>query len=101
MVRENCKIGFSGCVAWLKAAEIAGQCVIKGKQVYVEGRLQTRKYENKAGNARAITEVVISNLRPLGGGARSSSNNGHAGGKAARTEAPSGGHEKAGDGIPF
>ncbi len=89
------------CVAWHKAAEIAGHYVIKGKQVYVEGRLQTRKYENKEGNARAITEVVISNFRLLGGGARSSSNNGHAGGKAARTEAPSGGHEIAGDGIPF
>jgi single-strand DNA-binding protein len=55
------------CVAWNGLAEVCGQYLTRGKQVYVEGRLQTRKYDDKSGNARTITEVVVSTLRLLGG----------------------------------
>jgi single-strand DNA-binding protein len=55
------------CVAWDGLAEACGQYVTRGKQVYLEGRLQTRKYDDKEGNARTITEVVVSTLRLLGG----------------------------------
>jgi single-strand DNA-binding protein len=47
-------------------AEVSGQYVTRGKQVYLEGRLQTRKYDDKEGKARTITEVVVSTLRLLG-----------------------------------
>ena len=55
------------CVAWNGLAEVCGQYVTRGKQVYLEGRLQTRKYDDKEGKARTITEVVVSTLRLLGG----------------------------------
>ena len=55
------------CVAWNGLAELCGQYLTRGKQVYLEGRVQTRKYDDKAGNARTVTEVVVSTLRLLGG----------------------------------
>ena len=54
------------CVAWNKAAEIAGKLITKGKQVFVEGRLQTRQFEDRGGTTRTVTEVVVSSLRVLG-----------------------------------
>jgi single-strand DNA-binding protein len=58
------------CVAWNKQAEIAGRLVTKGKQLFIEGRLQTRRYEDGEGASRTITEVVVTTLRVLGGAAR-------------------------------
>jgi len=55
------------CVAWNGLAELEGKYVIRGKQLYLEGRLQTRKYDDKEGKARTISEVVVSTLRLLGG----------------------------------
>jgi single-strand DNA-binding protein len=55
------------CVAWGKLAEICGQYLNKGKQAYAEGRLQTRKYDDRDGNERTVTEIVVSQLRLLGG----------------------------------
>ena len=45
-------------VAWDKLAELANKLVVKGNKVYVEGRLQTREYNDKDGNRRWSTEVV-------------------------------------------
>jgi single-strand DNA-binding protein len=56
------------CVAWNKLAEIAGNYVRKGKQVFVEGRLQTRQYQDSEGTGKTICEVVVTALRVLGGG---------------------------------
>ena len=55
------------CVAWGKLATIAERFVIKGKQVFVEGRLQTRRFEDREGSPKTVTEVVVSSLRVLGG----------------------------------
>ena len=55
------------CVCWNKLGELAGQFVTRGKLVFVEGRLQTRKYDDRNGNGRTITEVVVRQLRLLGG----------------------------------
>lgn len=54
-------------VVWGKQAESCGQYLAKGRQVYVEGRLQTRSYEDKDGVKRQVTEVVAQNVRFLGG----------------------------------
>lgn len=54
------------CVAWRRWAEIAGEFVAKGKLLYVEGRLQLRSYEDRGGQKRDVTEVVVSTLRFLG-----------------------------------
>ena len=49
-------------VAWSKLAEICGQLLKKGRKVFVEGRLQTRKWEGKDGVERQTTEIVISEM---------------------------------------
>jgi single-strand DNA-binding protein len=55
------------CVAWGRLAEIAERFVTKWKQVFVEGRLQTRRFDDRAGSPRTVTEVVVASLRVLGG----------------------------------
>ena len=55
---------------WGKDAENANKYLTKGRQVYVEGRLQTRKYEDKDGVTRYSTDVVAEVVQYLGGGAR-------------------------------
>ena len=54
-------------VCWGKQAEIAGQYLTKGKQVYVEGRLQTRSWDDRnSGEKRYKTEVVCDTFQMLG-----------------------------------
>lgn len=55
-------------VAFGKTAEVAGKYLAKGSQVYIEGRFQTRKYQDRDGNERTATEVLVSNLTLLGSG---------------------------------
>lgn len=50
-----------------RLAEIAGEYLKKGSLVYVEGRLQTRKWQDKEGSERYTTEVVASEMKMLGG----------------------------------
>jgi single-strand DNA-binding protein len=57
------------CVASGKLAEIAERFVTKGKQVFVEGRLQTRRFDDREGSPKTVTEVVVASLRVLGGAA--------------------------------
>jgi single-strand DNA-binding protein len=54
------------CQAWGKLAEIVGEFLHKGSQVYISGRMQTRKYE-KDGSDRYTTEIVVSEMKMLGG----------------------------------
>jgi single-strand DNA-binding protein len=54
-------------VLWNKLGEIAGEYLKKGSQVYIEGRLQTRKWQDKSGNDRYTTEIVASEMQMLGG----------------------------------
>lgn len=57
---------FHRIVAWDKLAEICSKFLKKGRQAYVEGRLQTRKWQTKEGDERYTTEVVISEMILLG-----------------------------------
>lgn len=55
-------------VCWGRQAEIAGQYLRKGKQIYVEGRIQTRSWDDKnTGEKKYMTEVVVENFQMLGG----------------------------------
>ena len=55
-------------VLWNRLGEIAAEYLRKGSQVYIEGRLQTRKWQDKAtGNDRYTTEIVASEMQMLGG----------------------------------
>jgi len=55
-------------VAWEKTAEICSQYVKKGSQVYLEGKIQTRKWQDKEGGNRYTTEIVVNQLVLLGKG---------------------------------
>ncbi len=52
-------------VAWAKLAEQCSKLLSKGKLAYVEGRLQTREWDDRDGNKRRTTEVVINRMRIL------------------------------------
>jgi single-strand DNA-binding protein len=81
------------CVAWRRVAELAGEFVTRGKFLFVEGRLQLRSYEDREGQKRNVTEVVVTTLRFLG-----SPKNGN-GTKAAESSKPAD-HVDEGD-SPF
>jgi len=68
-------------VVWSKLAEIAQQYLKKGSLLYLEGRLQTREWQDKEGQKRTTTEIVATNFRMLGGRAEGAA----AGGAAARS----------------
>jgi single-strand DNA-binding protein len=53
-------------VVWGKLAELCGKYLSKGRQVYVEGRLQTRSWEDQQGQKRYSTEVVANTVQFLG-----------------------------------
>ena len=52
--------------AWDRLAEICGQYLIKGKQVFIEGSLKTRSWEDKEGNKRSKTEIRADKMIMLG-----------------------------------
>ena len=81
------KAEFHSCVLWGKLAEIAGQYLIKGRRVYMEGHLQTRDWTGQDGVKRYRTEIVVENMIMLEGP------RGSAGGAAGSTPAPAGAAE--------
>ena len=87
-----------------RLAEVAGEYLRKGSQVYIEGSLRTRKWQDKQGNERYSTEIVGNDLQMLGGrggagaGAGTGASTATAGG--ASPGAPSYAEESAGGGSP-
>ena len=62
-------------ITWGKLAEICNQYLKKGRQVYVEGRLQTRSWDDpKNGEKRYVTEIICSEMQMLGGQREQGSN---------------------------
>ncbi|WP_348688262.1 single-stranded DNA-binding protein [uncultured Dubosiella sp.] len=57
---------FINCVAWNKTAELMAQYLHKGSQIGVEGRIQTRNYENKQGTRVYVTEILVNSIQFLG-----------------------------------
>jgi len=60
------KTEFHNIVAWRKLAEICGQYLVKGKQIYLEGRLETRDWTGQDGVKRYRTEIIADNMIMLG-----------------------------------
>ena len=54
-------------VVWGKQAEICGQYLTKGRQIFVEGRIRTRQWQDQQGQKRYSTEIVAVNVQMLGG----------------------------------
>ncbi len=81
-------------VAWGKTGELCAQYLAKGRTVYIEGRLQTRDWEDKEGNKRSTTEIVANTVQFLGG--PRSEGGGGAGGGAGGGSGQSGGGGESG-----
>ena len=88
-------------VAWARLAEISGEYLSKGRQVYIEGRLQTREWEDKEGNKRYTTEIKADRMLMLGG--RGGGSGGEASGGFSDEPGPTGPPQgpEGGDDIPF
>jgi len=71
-----------------RLAEIAGEYLKKGSQVYVEGRLQTRKWQDKEGQDRYTTEIVANEMQMLGGRGGGSASGGTESSRPSSAEAP-------------
>ncbi len=114
--RENTE--WHNVVMFGRLGEIAGEYLKKGSKVYVEGRLQTRKWQDKSGNDRYTTEIVANDMQMLdsrgdgggggnfGGGDRGgfggeSRGGGSGGGGGGRDQGRGGGFDEPDDDIPF
>jgi single-strand DNA-binding protein len=91
-------------IAWARTAELCAEYLAKGRTVYVEGRLQTREWEDREGQKRRTTEIVAQTVQFLGG------RGGAGGGGGGGGQRPSGAGEAAAgssappppeDDIPF
>ncbi|MBU1110491.1 single-stranded DNA-binding protein [Patescibacteria group bacterium] len=100
---------FTRCTFWRKPAEIVAQHLSKGFYVYIEGRLQTRQWEDKDGNTRYATDVQVNDFviprEPRGSSAQASGSDktddtgksSNPGGK----DVPQGSEEISGEDMPF
>lgn len=90
-------------VVWGRQAENCAKHLSKGRQVYVEGRLQTRSWEDQQGQKKYTTEIVASTVQFLGGGAseRSSSQNTSASDEQFNDFGPEPSFDQSSDEIPF
>ncbi len=88
-------------VAWGKLAEQAHDYLSKGRQVYVEGKLQTREWEDKEGQKRRTTEVIAQQLVFLGRREGGASPEYAAGGSGSANAPDLGASSSSDDDIPF
>jgi len=87
-------------VVWRGLAEIAGKYLNKGMQVYIEGKIKNRSWDDKDGNKRYITEIVADNMTILGRREDSGSSASESNADAKTSEAqPS--HANDSDDLPF
>ena len=96
-----------------RLGEIAAEYLRKGSQVFVEGKLRTRKWQDKQGNDRFTTEIIADNMQMLGGRAGGAGATGGGSERASagtgtpprddydQSPAPAGGKEEFDDDIPF
>ena len=63
---KNEKTEWHKIVAWARLGEICGEYLHKGSSCYIEGRLQTRSWDDKDGNKRYTTEIVAQSMQMLG-----------------------------------
>jgi single-strand DNA-binding protein len=59
---------------WGRLGEIANQYLSKGSRVYIEGKIETRKWQDRDGNDKYTTEIRANEMKMLGGGSGSNSN---------------------------
>ncbi len=77
-------------VVWAGLAEICGKYLTKGKQIYVEGRIQNRSYDDRDGNKRYISEIVVNEMQMLGRAGEQGGGSGSSGGSSSGSSSGSG-----------
>lgn len=90
---------FHRIVVWGRQAETCGEYLNKGRSVYVEGRLQTREWEDKEGQKRWTTEINADRVLFLGGGGEGSGR-GEGGGYKSSNPSSGGGYGGGGRNVP-
>jgi single-strand DNA-binding protein len=90
-------------VAWRKLAEICGEYLHKGSKVYIEGKIQTRKWQDQNGNDRYTTEIVAREMKMLDSRGEGGGSKGFDGPPLpdAPSESSFGGGSGTGDDVPF
>jgi single-strand DNA-binding protein len=88
-------------VAWARVAELCAEYLAKGRTVYVEGRLQTREWEDKEGQKRRSTEIVAQTVQFLGGGRGAGAGAGRAPASESPGAAPDAPPQQPDEDIPF
>lgn len=88
-------------VCWGRTAELVAQYLSKGRTVYVEGRIQTREWEDREGQKRRTTEIVAQSVQFLGGRGGPGGPGGGGGGGGGREAPPDEGPGPSDDDIPF
>lgn len=91
-------------VAWAKLGEIAAQYLSKGRQVFIEGSIRTRSWEDQSGERKYMTEIVARDIQFLGAGGQGG--HGGGGGYGGGSQGGGGGNDFGGppstdDDIPF
>lgn len=81
------------CTAYRKLAEIIGEYLAKGSQVYVSGKMKTRKWQDQQGQDRYTTEIIVNNMQMLGGG---NNNGGQANQSGYQQQQPQKNHQQSG-----
>ena len=99
------KVEFHNIVAWRKLADICAQYLKKGSKIYLEGRLQTRNWDDPSGVKKYRTEIIAENMimldRAQGGSNQSASFGNSSDTNTAQVEAPTDEEEINVDEIPF
>jgi single-strand DNA-binding protein len=97
------KVEFVNVVAWNKLAEICSQYLHKGDKVFISGKMETRKWQDKEGKDRWTTEIIAKEMEMLGGKGGGSNRDDQSGGQGGY--APQGGgtgnQYSCGNQVPF
>ncbi|VAW34449.1 Single-stranded DNA-binding protein [hydrothermal vent metagenome] len=86
-------------VAWKRLAEICGEYLAKGSKVYIEGKLQTRKWQDQNGNDRYTTEIIAKDMKMLS--PRGTTDNSNQGGGGDYQDLPPEPPHGTGEDVPF
>ncbi|HDL98030.1 MAG TPA: single-stranded DNA-binding protein [Desulfobacteraceae bacterium] len=86
-------------VAWKRLAEICGEYLAKGSKVYIEGKLQTRKWQDQNGNDRYTTEIIAKEMKMLS--PRGTTDNSNQGGGDGYQDLPPEPSHGTGEDVPF
>ncbi len=86
-------------VAWKRLAEICGEYLAKGSKVYIEGKLQTRKWQDQNGNDRYTTEIIAKDMKMLS--PRGTVDNSNQGGGSGYQDLPPEPPHGTGEDVPF